>query len=117
LRESEVNINMRNGRVVVDGREFNGSSVVISNGQVTVDGVTQDGTLSGPINVTVHGDVQSLENHSGRVIAQNVGEISTGSGDVDCGDVGGSIRAGSGDVECCNVGGNIRTGSGDVTHH
>lgn len=111
-----MNLNMRNGRIVIDGREFHGNNVTINNGKVTVDGVVQDGELSGPITVTVHGDVQSLENHSGNVTAQNVGEISTGSGDVKCGNVSGSIRTGSGDVECGTVGGNIRTGSGDVSH-
>lgn len=111
-----MNLNMRNGRIVIDGREFRGNNVTINNGKVTVDGVVQDGELSGPITVTVHGDVQYLENHSGNVTAQNVGEINTGSGDVKCGNVSGSIRTGSGDVECGTVGGNIRTGSGDVRH-
>tara|TARA_R110000782_G_scaffold79760_2_gene158228 strand:+ start:182 stop:520 length:339 start_codon:yes stop_codon:yes gene_type:complete len=111
-----MNLNMRNGRIVIDGREFHGSNVIMSNGRVTVDGVVQDGELSGQISVTVHGDVQSLENHAGNVIAQNVGEISTGSGDVKCGNVSGSIRTGSGDVECGAVSGNMRTGSGDVCH-
>lgn len=104
-----MNLNMRNGRVVIDGREFHGNSVTISNGKVTVDGVVQDGELSGPITVTVHGDVQSLENHSGNVTANNLGEVNTGSGDVKCGNVSGSIRTGSGYVECGTVGGNIRT--------
>ena len=111
-----MNVNMSNGRIVIDGRQFQGNNVTITNGKVTVDGVVQDGELSGPINVTVHGDVQSLENHAGNVTAQNVGELSTGSGDVKCGDVSGSIRTGSGDVECGSVSGNIRTGSGDVAH-
>ena len=101
---------------MVDGKSFTGNNVQICNGKVVVDGVTQDGTLTGDVNVTVHGDVESLENHCGKVTAQNVGEINTGSGDVKCGNVGGSIRTGSGDVECGGVGGSIRTGSGDVTH-
>ena len=115
--DKKMNINMSgNGRVIVDGREFNGSNVSINNGQVTVDGVVQNGELSGPISVTVCGDVQVLENHSGNVTANNVGEISTGSGDVKCAAVGGSNRTGSGDVECGAVSGSIRTGSGDVCH-
>ena len=111
-----MNLNMRNGRIVIDGREFHGNNVTISHGKVTVDGVVQDGELSGHISVTVHGDVQSLENQVGNVTAQNVGEISTGTGDVKCGNVSGSIRTGSGDVECGTVSGNIRTVSGDVCH-
>jgi len=112
-----MNINMRGGVTIIDGREFKGNSISISNGKVTVDGVVQDGELAGPIHVQVHGDVQTLENHAGNVTANNVGELSTGSGDVKVdGNVGGSIRTGSGDVVCGQVGGNIRTGSGDVSH-
>lgn len=112
-----MNINMSgNGRIVVDGREFKGRNISIKNNKVVVDGVEQDGELVGDINVVVHGDVQDLENGSGNVKAQNVGNINTGSGDVECGNVSGSIKTGSGDVDCDRVNGNIRTGSGDVTH-
>ena len=111
-----MNVSMKNGKVVVDGIAFTGSNVVINNGKVTVDGKVQDGSLTGNIDVVIHGDVISIENHAGNVTANNVGEISTGSGDVSCSSVSGSIRTGSGDVECGEVGGSIRTGSGDVTH-
>ncbi len=111
-----MNISMNNGRVVIDGKEFQGSNVIIQNGKVVVDGKTQDCELVGDVNVVVHGDVQTLENHTGNVTAQNVGEVSTGSGDVRCGSVSGSIRTGSGDIFCGKVSGNIRTGSGDVIH-
>jgi hypothetical protein len=111
-----MNLKMNNGKIVIDGREFRGSNVSISNGKVTIDGVIQDGELSGTINVEVHGDVQVLENQAGNITAHNVGEISTGSGDIKCGYVEGNIRTGSGDVVCGDVNGNIRTGSGDVTH-
>lgn len=111
-----MNIQMNNGSVTIDGKSFKGNSVVVTNGKVIVDGVTQDGELTGDINVTVHGDVQVLENQSGNVTANNVGEVNTGSGDVTCKDVQGSVRTGSGDVVCGNVGGSVRTGSGDVSH-
>ena len=104
------------GSVTIDGKTFTGNNVTIVNGRVIVDGKTQDGELVGPITVTVNGDVESLENHAGNVTANNVGEISTGSGDVKCLDVSGSIRTGSGDIICGAVNGNIRTGSGDVNH-
>lgn len=111
-----MNISMNSGRVVIDGKEFQGKNVSIRNGKIIIDGKTQDGELTGDVNVVVHGNVQSLENHSGNVTAQDVGEVSTGSGDVYCSSVGGSVRTGSGDVSCGDVGGNIRTGSGDVMH-
>jgi hypothetical protein len=112
-----MNINMSgNGSVTIDGKSFKGNNIKIVNGKVIVDGKTQDGELVGDINVTVHGDVELLENGSGNVTAQNIGEANTGSGDIDCGSVSGSIRTGSGDVTCGKVGGSIRTGSGDVSH-
>lgn len=112
-----MNINMAgNGSVTIDGKTFSGRSVSIVNGKVIVDGKTQDGELVGPVTVMVDGDVQSLENHYGNVICNNAGDVSTGSGDVNCGNVSGSIRTGSGGVDCGAVSGNIRTGSGDVCH-
>ena len=112
-----MNINMSGtGSVTIDGKKFTGNSFQVKNGKVIIDGKTQDGELVGDINVTVHGDVELLENGSGNVKAENVGEINTGSGDVECAYVSGSIRTGSGDVECGKVNGSIRTGSGDVSH-
>jgi len=112
-----MKINMKSaGRVVIDGREFNGGTISIVNGVVTVDGKKQCGVLTGNINVTVHGDVETLENGSGKVCAKNVHKISTGSGDVFCQDVSGSISTGSGDVECESVYGSVKTGSGDIRH-
>ena len=110
-----MNVTMKNGRVVIDGREFSGRSISICGNKVSVDGVTQDGELVGPISVSVIGDVDSLDNGSGSVLVHgNVGNINTGSGDVQCGDVRGSIRTGSGDVRCVAVGGSVQTGSGDI---
>lgn len=111
-----MNINMSSGHTIINGQKFKGNNISINNGKVIVDGEIQNGSLINEINVAVHGSVQILETQSGNVIAQNVGEINTGSGDVECVSVTGSIRTGSGDVNCGDVGGNIRTGSGDVTH-
>ena len=111
-----MNLNMRNGRAIIDGREFVGSCVSISDGNVVVDGVVQDGTLSGVVNIEVHGDVERLENNNGKVVANNVGSITTQSGDVECGDVSGAVKTMSGDVNCSSVGISISTMSGDVTH-
>jgi len=107
---------MRNGRITIDGRTFKGNNVSISNGKVTVDGVVQDGELVGEVNVTIHGDVEHIENASGKVVAQRAGSIHTQSGDVECGDVGGSIQTMSGDVNSGAVGGSVSTMSGDIRH-
>lgn len=111
-----MQLNMRNGRIVIDGREFRGNNVTITNGRVTVDGVRQDGELVGDVNITVHGDVERLENAAGTVKANNVGSVHTQSGDVECGNVSGSVQTMSGDVDCGSIGGSVSTMSGDVKH-
>ena len=111
-----MKISMNNGRVEIDGKSFVGQNIQISGNKVLVDGKAQAGELVGDIIVTVHGDVQSIDDVVGKVTANNVGEISTGSGDINCGAVSGGIRTGSGDVHCGTVEGNIKTGSGDVYH-
>lgn len=55
-----MNISMKNGRVVIDGREFSGSNISIQGNQVIVDGIAQDGELVGPISVQVFGNVEQL---------------------------------------------------------
>ncbi|WP_345842502.1 hypothetical protein [Shewanella algae] len=111
-----MEVNMRSGKIVIDGREFSGSNITIVNGKVTVDGVVQDGELVGDINVTIHGDVERLENSRGKVVAKKAGSIHTQSGDVECGDVDGSVQTMSGDVNCGDIGGSVSTMSGDVRH-
>jgi hypothetical protein len=39
--------------VRIDGRTFSGRSVSIINGRVTIDGVAQDGSLSGVVEIKV----------------------------------------------------------------
>lgn len=111
-----MNISMKGGRVVIDGREFKGGNLQIDgNGKVIVDGVVQDGSLTGPISVTVHGDVQSLSGNLSEVsISGHAGEVRTVSGDVKCGDVAGNVTTVSGDVQAKTISGNVKTVSGDV---
>lgn len=110
-----MNINMKDGHVLIDGREFRGRNVTIKGNNVFVDGVEQSGELVGDIHVTVHGDVEHIETQSGTIRANNVGNIQTTSGDIECGDVRGSIQTVSGDIDCKNVSGSIRTVSGDIS--
>lgn len=104
------------GKVVIDGRDFVAGDISIEGGRVTIDGVEQADRLVGDVNIEVHGDVETLENASGRVVAQSVGTIKTLSAYVKCGDVSGSIKTMSGDVTCGKVGGSVSTMSGDINH-
>ena len=65
-----MNFKMKgNGSINIDGRSFSGRSVVIKNGKVTVDGVLQDGDLTGPVSITVQGDVETIDGEFADVTA------------------------------------------------
>lgn len=103
--------------VTIDGRTFTGSTITISDDRVFVDGVQQDGSLSGQITVTVDGNADSVETASGKVvISGSAGRVKTMSGDVECGAVTGDVGTMSGDVTCGPVSGNVKTMSGDIRH-
>ncbi len=104
------------GRIVIDGKEYNGNNVSIKGNKVIIDGKAQDGELIGDVNIVVHGDVKDLHNTSGTVKANSVGSVDTLSGDVECGDVSGSVKTMSGDVTCGTITGSVKTMSGDVSH-
>lgn len=113
-----MNFNMKaGGRIVIDGREFTGSSISIVNGKVTVDGVVQDGELVGDVKIDVYGDVVKLDAGSGNVtVSGTCGQVSTMSGNVQCGDVHGNVKTMSGDVTCGAISGGASTMSGDIRH-
>lgn len=103
------------GAVNIDGHNMVGRSVTIEGNRVFVDGVQQDGTLVGPISISVTGDVQKLECPAGSIeVSGSCGSVSTMSGDVFCGDVNGNVSTTSGDVTCGKVGGKVETMSGDI---
>ena len=109
-----MNITMKNGNVVIDGKSFTGRNVVINGDQVIVDGEVQGGSLVGKITVTVHGDVEQLTTTYGDVNATTVSNIKTVSGDVTCGTVSGNVQTVSGDVDCPKILGDVNTISGDI---
>ncbi len=114
-KEITMNLSMKNGSVIIDGKSFTGSNICINGNKVIIDGVTQDGELVGDINITVNGDVESLENTSGLVTAKNVGSVKTVSGSVNCSDVSGDVRTVSGSVRANKITGKVSTVSGSVS--
>ncbi len=116
--------------ILVNGKQFFGKKLEI---EVRIDGkrirlenlpkidIVVQGDLDameiGAANsIAVHGAVGCLSTGSGDVRCGNVtGDVSTGSGTVNCHEVQGSVTTASGDVDCANVGGNIKTVSGDVS--
>lgn len=111
-----MNIKMTGkGKATINGVTYSGRNISIQNGIVNVDGDVKTQTLVGPVNVVVNGNVERLTSETGKVTANDVGSISTGSGDVVCKSVSGSVSTGSGDVKCGKVNGSIKTGSGDIS--
>lgn len=104
--------------IIINGTSITvsgGGSLQIINGRVIVGGkdLTPDAK---DIRIEIHGDVAHLEVDSCNQVVVNgtVGELSTSSGDVKCGDVSGDVRTTSGDVRCKCVNGSVQTVSGDV---
>ena len=80
--------------ITIDGRTFSGNNVTIRNGIVTIDGVRQDGSVNGVVEVRVaEGSLVSLETDAS----------------VTCGSVGGNVSAG-GSVRAHNIAGAVSAG-------
>lgn len=110
----EINMN-GGGRVTIDGKTFSGSNISIVKDKVLVDGVVQEGSLVGDINVTVKGDVDYLKNTNGYVKANSVGEVVTTNGDVTA-DTIGNVTTTNGDVNAKVITGDVKTVNGDITN-
>jgi DUF4097 and DUF4098 domain-containing protein YvlB len=112
-----MKLSMSGGKVVIDGREFRGNNVSIDfNGNVVVDGITQDGQLVGPVSVVVHGDVESIENSNGSVSCNNAGRVQTTNGKVTVtGSINGDVKTTNGDVSAASIMGKVSTVNGDIT--
>lgn len=94
-----MNLKMKNGNVTIDGKSFSGKNIQINGNKVIVDGVVQDGELVGDITVTVHGDVDVLENTNGNVTCETVhGDVKTINGDVNCRNILGKVSTVNGDI-------------------
>jgi hypothetical protein len=114
-------------RITIDGRAFGGNHLRITGrGEVLIDGVKQEGSVQGRVEVHVVEDVlQNLEVagdvHCGMVTGNvdagksvtcgAVGENVDAGTNVICGAVGGNVDAGT-SVTCGDVHGNIDAGTG-----
>ena len=116
------------GTISINGRSFSfsGGNVLISNGQVTINGQRFGDDLKGDVvHLKIEGNVNyiTVKNGSVEVIGNVHGDVDAG-GAITCGsvgkdaDAGGSITCGSvkgdvdagGSVTCGTVGGNIKAG-------
>ncbi len=102
--------------ITINNSSYNGKTISIVNGKVTIDGKEVNTGDSKEINISVSGNLEKLNvDYCNKIeIAGNVTEVSSTSGNVSCGDVTSDIKTISGDVDCGSVGGKVETVSGDV---
>lgn len=118
LKKAAMTIISNSGNTcTINGITYTGSNISITNGKVTIDGIIQTGDeLQGVINVVVNGNIESLENVCGDIVAHDIGSVTTQNGDIECDDVSGSITSINGDINCGSVGGSISSINGDIRH-
>ena len=93
--------------VTINGRSYEGSSVIFSGDQVIIDGERQEGRLQGVVEVRITEGEPVLVQSDTSVTCGNVqGDVNAGMG-VNCRDVGGNVQAGM-SVNCGNVGGSVK---------
>ena len=101
--------------ITINAKNIFGKNINISNGKVIIDGVdmTPD---SKEITINVMGNIDTLDVDYAKEIKVNgdINKASTGSGDITCVNITGGARTGSGDIECETLNGDVQTGSGDV---
>lgn len=107
----------KKNRIKVGDTFVEGESIEVRNGKVYVDGVEVNGkTGKGPIVVKVLGNLKSLRVDTGNVyINGDIQEsVDISSGNLDCRDIGGNVKTGAGNVSCRDVSGSVKTGVGNI---
>jgi len=121
-KEPDMNMNFGSS-ITINGQRIvgNAQNIEIKNGKVIIDGKEMDtnGFKEKVLNIVVEGNVSSVKTESGDVTVNGTsGAIATASGDVTVrGNVSGSVSTMSGDVSVKGgVGANVSTMSGDIRH-
>lgn len=103
--------------ISINGKTYFGSSISIKRNKIVIDGKVIEDDDQKQINITINGDIQTLDVDSCEKIniTGNVDQLRTISGDVRVNGVSNSVSTTSGDVGVeGNVGGSVTTVSGDV---
>ena len=79
--------------ITIDGKSFVGNNLSIINGVVSVNGIVQNGKVSGIVKIVIEGNIDNLKTDATVEVHGNVQNIDAG-GSVQCGSVGGNIDAG-----------------------
>ncbi|WP_250518440.1 hypothetical protein [Caballeronia sp. ATUFL_M1_KS5A] len=103
--------------ITLNGVTYTGNHVSVRGGRVLVDGKNVSAGEATRITLEVHGDLQAFQADNCDTVAVHgaVGVVSTVSGNVTCGDVGGAVSTVSGNVNCGDIAGEVRTTCGSVS--
>jgi hypothetical protein len=97
------------GTVTINGTEYQGKSISIKGGLVTIDGIIQKGEkLSGVVEIKISGILNDLHTDASVYCSHVQGNVTAG-GSVLCEHVHGNISSG-GSVKSGFIGGNVRAG-------
>lgn len=101
--------------VQINGNNYSGSNVVISNGKVTIDGQLQTDSFAGDIRINISGNVEKVETNTGDVQCESAGSVNTSTGDVKANSITGNVKTSTGDVSAKIIHGSVKTSTGDVS--
>lgn len=97
-------------KVTINGKTYSGSSVVVINNRVLIDGkeITDKDLPKTILQIEVTGTLQELKTDASVNCDDVTGNVEAG-GSVNCDSVGGNVNAG-GSVNCDSVGGSVNAG-------
>lgn len=117
--ENSVQISGKNNSITINGKTYTGSNIIISDGEVFIDGVKQEDSVNPEdkiINITVEGNVETVKSVSGDITVHGSAKfVQTTSGDIDIDSSVEYARTVSGDItaksitHASSVSGNIYT--------
>ena len=101
----------------INGKTYKGNNVTIDGKTLIIDGEIHN-LDKNVIKVELFGNVENLIVGSADVMVEGdiLGNLKTGSGDVECKMIHGSVSTGSGDVEANYIKGDVSTKSGDIEY-
>ncbi|AYC51937.1 hypothetical protein [Bacillus licheniformis] len=98
-----------NGKVTVNGVTYEGNNITITNNEVLIDGKAVESSVSGVVKVKIEGTPAKVYSDASVEVKGDVlGDVDSG-GSVNCGNIKGNVDAG-GSVRCGTVGGSVDAG-------
>lgn len=101
--------------IQINGKNYSGSNIVISNGKVTIDGQLQADSFTGDIQINISGNVEKVETSTGDVQCESAGSVNTSTGDVKANEIAGNVKTSTGDVTAKMIHGSVKTSTGDIS--